>query len=67
MYICIITSSSSYGREYSVNTRSALKCAAMYGRCEGGEIVRVTRKNGRVISEARYINNEYINVVPCND
>lgn len=53
-YICTITSNSTREREYDVATRSAYKAAAKYGRCEGGEIVRVYTKGGRLLSEARY-------------
>lgn len=50
MYICTIYSNFSYGREYEVNTKSAMKCADMYGRCEGGEVVTVSTKSGKVLS-----------------
>lgn len=53
-YICTITSNSSYGREYEVETKSAMKCAEMYGRYEGGEVVTVKTKSGKVLSEVRY-------------
>jgi len=54
MYKCIIWSNSSNEREYEVNTKSAMKCAEMYGRCEGGEIVRVVQQNEKVLSEVRW-------------
>lgn len=51
MYICKITSNSSLEREYEVKTKSAMKCAKEFGRCEGGEIVTVvTKKSGKVLS-----------------
>ena len=50
MYKCIITSNSSAGREYDVNTKSALKAAQEFGRCEGGETVTITTKGGRELS-----------------
>lgn len=54
-YRCWIWSFSSGYRFYDVDTRSALKAAQMYGRCEGGEIVQVrTRRSGKVLSEARW-------------
>ena len=53
-YKCVVWSDSSYGREYNVNTRSALKAAQQYGRCEGGEVVQIRTQSGRVISEARW-------------
>jgi hypothetical protein len=54
MYKCIIWSNSSYGREYNVNTKSALKAAKMFGRCEGGEVVQIRTASSKVISEARW-------------
>ena len=54
MYKCIIRSNSSNGREYDVNTRSAYKAAQKYGRCEGGEVVQIWTRSGKVISEARW-------------
>lgn len=51
MYRCTITSNSSYGREYEVDTRSAMKCAIEYGRCEGGERVVVSARSGKPVSE----------------
>lgn len=53
-YICKIWSNSSHGREYTVTTKSAIKCAAEYGRAEFGEVVQVERKNGSVISRAEW-------------
>lgn len=50
MYKCIITSNSSAGREYDVNTKSAMKAAQELGRCEGGETVTITTKGGRELS-----------------
>lgn len=50
MYKCIITSNSSAGREYEVNTKSAMKAALEIGRCEGGETVTITTKGGRELS-----------------
>ena len=54
MYKCIIWSNSSNGREYDVDTKSAYKAAQEYGRCEGGEVVQIRTRSGRVISEARW-------------
>ena len=51
---CIIDSDSSFPRTYDVKTKSAMKCAKEYGRCEGGEIVRVYAPRGKLISEARW-------------
>ena len=49
-YICEIYSNSSNGREYTVTTKSAMECAHLYGRCEGGEVVTVRTKSGRILS-----------------
>lgn len=51
MYTCIITSNFSLGREYEVSTKSAMKCAEEYGRCEGGEKVTVKTKSGKILSQ----------------
>ena len=50
MYICKIWSNSSAGREYEVSTKSAMKAAQEFGRCEGGETVTITTKSGRELS-----------------
>lgn len=51
---CIITSNSTYEREYDITTKSAMKCAHEFGRCEGGEIVTVYSPNGKIISQVRF-------------
>lgn len=63
-YICKIWSNSSNGREYTVTTKSARKCAAEYGRAEGGEVVQVERKNGTIISRVEWSSEQrdYISV-----
>lgn len=53
-YICKIWSNSSNVREYTVTTKSAMKCAAEYGRADFGEVVQVERKNGTVISRVEW-------------
>ena len=53
-YICTIESNSTYGREYEVDTKSAMKCAEVYGRCEGGEIIKVSTKSGKLLSAVRW-------------
>lgn len=53
-YICKIWSNSSNGREYTVTTKSAMKCAAEYGHADGGEVVQVERKSGAVISRVQW-------------
>lgn len=50
-YKCVIYSNSSLGREYGVNTKSAMKCAEIYGRCEAGEVVSVLTKTGSLLSK----------------
>ena len=55
MYICTITSNSSYGRTYEVETKSAMKAAAKLGRFEGGEVVTIRRKNGVIISRVIWV------------
>lgn len=53
-YLCVISSNFS-DRVYEVETTSALKCALLYGRCEGGEVVTVIRKrSAKVLSEVRW-------------
>ncbi len=54
MYKCIIWSDSSKEREYDVDTKSAMKCAELHGRCEGGETVTVFSPSGRPISQVRW-------------
>lgn len=53
-YICRIESNSSYAREYEVETASAYKAAQELGCREGGEVVQIVSKVGKVISEARW-------------
>ena len=53
-YICKISSSSNWGREYIVSTSSAMKCAKLFGRCEFDEVVSVYTKSGKEISRVRY-------------
>ena len=55
MYKAIIESNNTDSREYIVGSKSAMKAAQEYGRCEGGEVVRVvTIRSGRVLSEVRW-------------
>lgn len=54
MYKCIIWSNSSHEREYDVQTRSAYKAAQELGRCEGGEVVEIRSRSGRVLSRAKW-------------
>lgn len=51
---CVIESNSSYPREYEVKTTSAMKCAAEFGRCDGGEIVTVYSPSGKPLSQVRW-------------
>ncbi len=51
---CIIYSNSSLGREYDVETKSAMKCAELYGRFEGGEVVEVRNNSGKLLSKVLF-------------
>ena len=65
-YICTITSNFSNGRQYDVDTKSAMKCAESYGRCEGGEEIAVSTKSGKPISKVIWTpenGGQYIRVV----
>ena len=53
-YYCHVESNTSYPRQYETDSRSALVNADRFGRFEGGEIVTVTNKHGRVIDRAAY-------------
>lgn len=53
-YICEVWSNSNPGRTYTVSTKSAMRCAAEYGRADFGEVVQVLRKNGTVISRVQW-------------
>ena len=55
MYKCVIWSNSSYNREYTVKTRSAMRAAMEFGRCDGGEVVQIeTMTTGRVLSRVQW-------------
>ena len=54
MYKCIVWSNNSHTREYDANTKSAIKAAQMYGRCESGEVVQIRTASGKLINEARW-------------
>lgn len=54
MYKCIIWSNSSYPREYMVASKSVMRAAVEFGRCEGGEVVQIETMTGRVLSRARW-------------
>ena len=55
-YRCIIWSNFSYGREYGVDSKSAIKAARQFGRAEFGEIVEICRKKtGQVLSKAAWV------------
>ena len=53
-YICEVWSNSNPGSSYPVTTKSAMRCAADYGRCEGGEVVQVRSKNGTILSRVQW-------------
>ena len=65
MYTCVVTSNTSLGREYGISTRSAMKAAEAYGRCENGETVTITTRTGKPISRVVWSAEEskYIRVV----
>ena len=55
MYKCVIWSNNNPGREYKVQTRSAMRAAQEYGRGEYGEIVQIeTLTSERVISRVQW-------------
>ena len=55
MYKCVIWSNNNPGREYKVQTRSAMCAAQEHGRGEYGEIVQIeTLTTGRVISRVQW-------------
>lgn len=54
MYKAVISSNSSHERAYETCSQSAIKAALDLGRCEGGEVVRVYSKAGRLLSKARW-------------
>lgn len=67
-YICTISSNSSNEREYTVKTKSAMKCAESLGRCEGGEVVTVRTKSGRILSRVMWspeMGGSYYRVTIC--
>lgn len=41
-------------QKYETDSRSALKAAEQFGRFEGGEVVTVTNKSGKVLDKAVY-------------
>lgn len=49
-YIVTINSNSSCEREYTTDSRSAMRAAEQFGRCEGGERVTVWTRGGKAIS-----------------
>lgn len=63
-YSCYIVSNDSYERIYTVTSRSALKAAEKYGRCESGETVTIRTHMGQILSKAAWDqqNRKYINV-----
>lgn len=58
MYQAVISSNSSHDRVHSVSSQSAIKAALDLGRCEGGEVVRIYNKVGRLLSEARWMSED---------
>lgn len=67
MYICTITSNTTNTRTYDVETKSAMKCAALYGRCEGGEVVTVRAASGKALSSVAWTpedGGKYYRIIP---
>ncbi len=55
MYKCTIKSNSSYPREYTMESKSAMKAAELWGRAEGGEVITVTTMGGKRISRVMWV------------
>ena len=53
-YIITIASNSTHERIYTTDSRSAMKAAEQYGRCEGGETVTVWTKSGKALSQVQW-------------
>lgn len=51
-YIITVVSNSTNEREYETSSRSAMRAAEQFGRCEGGERVTVWTRGGKAISRA---------------
>lgn len=69
-YIVKVWSNSTHEREYKTYSKSAMKAAEKYGRYEGGEVVQVCNKSGKVLSEVRYTQEDggkYYRVVTDDD
>ena len=49
-YIITVVSNSTNEREYTTSSRSAMRAAEQFGRCEGGERVTVWTRGGKAIS-----------------
>ena len=52
-YIITVIKPTAY-REYETDSRSAMRAAERYGRCEGGERVTVWTRGGRAISQVQW-------------
>ena len=63
-YLCYINSNNNEERIYTVTTRSAMKAAQKYGRCEGGESISVRTHSGQTLSKVIWDvqTSQYINV-----
>lgn len=63
-YLCYINSNNTEERIYTVTTRSAMKAAQKYGRCECGESISVRTHSGQTLSKVIWDvqTNQYINV-----
>ena len=51
-YIITVVSNSTNEREYETSSRSAMRAAEQFGRCEHGERVTVWTRGGKAISRA---------------
>ena len=49
-YSITVVSNSTNEREYTTSSRSAMRAAKQFGRCEGGERVTVWTRGGKAIS-----------------
>ena len=63
-YLCYINSNNTEERIYTVTTRSAMKAAQKYGRCEGGEQITIRTHSGQTLSKVIWDvqTSQYINV-----
>ena len=53
-YICTVTSDNMYAKVYRTTTKSAMKAAKEFGRCDGGEEVNIWTPNYRLVSSVKW-------------